>query len=235
MKKPKFDYQTPDEALVAGGKNKVLLSNPEGFGPETARVMQEIYARRSEFGDQKADFSRFGYDAEDCELDFRWAADSRKYRDTPRHADSLVLSLGLEDGASLGDVYVYSAVKEAQFSLYRTLLARDFLKSKDLKKWCIDQAKDQNDVNAESHFRRVHIVRYAKHFKDWLDKTWGCKYDSSSSRVLGDKLDSIKEAVRKDLGGLTDEEMEQLRAKCEKIIRKSEGLVAKVLDWFERK
>jgi hypothetical protein len=50
--KSNFDYQTLEQALeAAGGKvdrSKVEKANPEGFGPETKRVMQEVYAGKSQ-------------------------------------------------------------------------------------------------------------------------------------------------------------------------------------------
>ncbi|MBW2981714.1 hypothetical protein KY343_02430 [Candidatus Woesearchaeota archaeon] len=219
MEKPKFQYQTLDEAMEAGGR--IYVTNPEGFGPETKKVMQEIYARRAQFGDNV--------------VDFQWEHkhDGILYhlqQDAVKEARDIVRERRLNDAASLGDVYIYPAITEAQQRAYDTILAREFLKTKDLKKWCIEVSKARNNPHAEEDFKKSHIVNYAKHFKKWLEEPNNA-YDYMSVRILGDKLDSITEAVRKDIG-LTAEETEQLKAKCDKIIRKSKPLVARVWSLF---
>jgi len=218
MERPKFQYQTLDEAMEAGGKSKICVTNPEGFGPETKRVMQEIYARRAQFGDNV--------------IDFQWEHkhDGILYHiqnDAVKEATYIVGKRRLNDAASLGDVYIYPAITEAQCRAYDIILAREFLNAKDLKKWSIEVSKSRNNIYAEEDFKKSHIVNHAKYFKKRLEDPTAA-YDWSSVRILGYQLKSLTEAVRKDIG-LTAEETEQLKAKCDKIIRRSKGLGARIL------
>jgi hypothetical protein len=55
MEKQEFDYQTLDQALeAAGGKvdiREIYSTDPEGFGAETKRVMQEVYSSAASLRD----------------------------------------------------------------------------------------------------------------------------------------------------------------------------------------
>jgi len=48
MEKPKFEYETLDQALAGEARvnrDKIEKTNPEGFGPETKKAFEDIYAQ----------------------------------------------------------------------------------------------------------------------------------------------------------------------------------------------
>lgn len=107
-----FEYQTLDQALEGGlDREKIKSLDPEGIGPETKKVMQEVYDRRAQFGEN------------DKRVDFTWDSQDKSY--AVHRAAGKVKSRELEDAASLGDVYVYTAIDVAQSLAYDILHARE--------------------------------------------------------------------------------------------------------------
>lgn len=190
MEKPNFEYQTLDQALEAvGGKanrRKISSTNPEGIGPETKRVMQEVYARRAEFGDDNK------------RVDFKWDSDN-KFSAVHRAARKVGFER-LRDGASLGDVYVYTAIDVAQSLAYEVLNARKKLV----------EAEDLDDTGGCC---MKATAKYLKGDRSLLLTYWW------NFEVLGKKTNEIVDAVFKDLG-LTAEEAEKLHGKCEQLVAK---------------
>ena len=170
MEKPNFEYQTLEQALENGKveRDRFEKLNPEGVGPETKKVMQEVYDRRAQFGENEV---KFEWDYDRCSKG--WAVSK---------ASDKVKRQGLEDGAYLGDVYIYAAVEEAQFKAYNIAAARELVEAEDL-----------DDVQCETCNMGMFYVGYLRADKKSPSPL---RYEL----ILGSRAKRIFDAVIKDMG-----------------------------------
>lgn len=189
MENKEFDYHTLDQALEAAegkvDRRKINSTNPEGFGPETKRVMQEVYDRRAQYSGIPPIFGG--------------------------GSELLVIERGLEDAASLGDVYVNVAVAHAQEIAYTILAARE-----------LEQTGDFSDLGCGICERGVDYIRNIAGCLEGKKSTIGNRIRI----ILGEKAGEIAVAVMQDLGLTLDE--------AEKLSEKYDQFEAKTEDQLER-
>lgn len=182
--KTEFEFATLDEALEGADKDslrdRIHKANPEGIGPETQKVMREVYARRAEVKENALEYDPNDRHSVGC---------------ARLNAVSIIKGQGLKDGLSLGDIYADTAIAQAQWDAYTIAGGR-----------MLETAKSGDDAPVEA-CNIQHLAKCMKGEEPGAilgDNFW------QWTLVLGpETARKISEAVIKDMG-ITLEEAEAL-------------------------